>query len=104
MIECLCIDAKNRPEEVPMKKWISEGMKYHITHVYYHSMQGIQGCSLHEVRLKDCPPYNAFKLSRFAFTKKSLEDLKVMMKACSELNEIQISALLADCDLVTHEN
>ena len=106
MIECLCIDAKNRPQEIPLGKWIQEGMKYHITHVFFHPLQGLQGCSLHEVKLslKDTYPYNAYRLSRFGFTQKGLEDLAIMMKACSDLNEIQISALLAEQELTVHED
>lgn len=95
MIETLCIDSADMPEEINRSEWISKGMKYHITHVWFHSMQGIQGCSLKEVKLTEKSyPYATYKLSRFAVTPEGLLELIQMMKDCSELNEVDIKKLL----------
>ncbi len=100
MIEAICIDSSNRPEEIPLSKWINKGFKYHITHVFYHQMQGIQGCHLHEVKLgKECFPYSTFALRRFGLTKENFEKLIQMMKDCSELNEFSIKELLRESEL-----
>jgi len=101
MIEAICIDSANRPEEVPLSKWIQKGFKYHITHVYYHPTQGnIRGCELHEVKLGvECEPYRAYRLNRFGFTKENFEKLKQMIIDCSELNEFDVNKLLRECDL-----
>lgn len=100
MIEALCLDSSNRPEEIPLSKWINKDFKYHITHVYYHPMQGIQGCELHEVKLgRDCLPYVSYRLNRFGFTKENFEKLKQMIIDCSELDEFDVSKLLRECDL-----
>ena len=105
MIQCICLDSKNRPEEIPMGKWISEKMKYHITHVWFHPAQGIQGCSLHEVRLgKESEPYSTFRLSRFGVTLENLEKLIEMMNACSDLNLLDITALIRESELEIIEN
>lgn len=100
MIECLCVDAKNKPEEIPFGCWISEKMKYHITHIYYHPFQGLQGAILKEVKLNGCGPYKSFKLSRFAFTENGKESLKIMIKACSELEELDLQELLKELEVV----
>lgn len=95
MIPALCIDNKNKPEEIPDSQWIQEGFKYHIIHVYYYPHQGLQGVELLEVKLKT-PPFKSYKLSRFAFTEEGIKQLIEMMKACSELNEIEITELLQE--------
>ena len=48
MVEVICIDDKNKPEEIPARFWIKEGEKVHITLVTFHPLQdgGIQGCEL----------------------------------------------------------
>lgn len=93
MIPTLCINNKNKPTEVSDGQWIQEGFKYHVTHVYYHPNQGIQGVELLEVKLKGTK-YVSYKLSRFAFTEEGVRQLIEMMKACSDLNELQITELL----------
>jgi len=106
MIKCLCINSKNKPEEIPMSKWIQEGFKYHITHVYFHPKQGIQGASLHEVRLgSESLPYESYRLSRFAIDQEDLTKLIQMIEDCSELNTIDIEKMLKESELViTNEN
>ncbi len=100
MIECICIDSDNRPEEVPLSHWIQKDFKYHITHVYFHHGQEIQGVTLHEVRLtKECYPYASYRLSRFAMTRDSLMRLIQMIKDCTELNDFDISELIKESDL-----
>jgi len=103
MIPCICIDDKNRPKEVPPQMWIMEGIEYHITHVQYFTKQNnIQGVYLHEVKIKNCPPYEAYRLSRFAFKEEDVPKLIQLMKDCTELNDIDINKLLEQ-ELVTHE-
>jgi len=100
MIEAICIDSKNRPEEIPLSKWIQKDFKYHITHIFYHPMQGIQGCLIHEVKLgEECYPYVSYRLNRFGFTKENFEMLIQMMLDCSELNEFDVKKILKECDL-----
>ncbi len=100
MIECICIDSNNKPDEIPLSKWINKDFKYHITHVYFHHGQGIQGVTLHEVRLtKECYPYVAYRLNRFAMTQKSLQELIQMIKDCTELNDFDILELIKESDL-----
>jgi hypothetical protein len=100
MIPALCIDSSNRPKEIPMGKWIQSGFKYHITHVFFHEKQGIQGCTLHEVRLgAESTPYISYRLSRFALTQENYDKLLQMIIDCSELNDFDVNKLLEECEL-----
>lgn len=104
MIEATCLDADNRPKEVEMSEWITKGMKYHITHVFFHPGQGIQGCSLREVRLTSkSHPYGAYALKRFGVTQEGMKALVEMMLACSELNEFDVYKAIEESELQTVE-
>lgn len=95
MIECVCINDKDKPKEIPLNDWIVLDEKYHITYIFYYPNQGIQGCSLYEKPLgKHCFPYESFKLSRFAIDIKDLESLIELIKNCTELNNLNIKELL----------
>lgn len=95
-VPCICIDAKNKPKEIPLNMWSSEGIEYHIIHVYYLRSQGIQGVELEEVKLKNCDPYNSYRITRFAFRVEDVVKLIELMKECTELNEIDINKLLEE--------
>lgn len=100
MIPCYCIDASNKPKEVFIGEWLTEGMKYHITHVFYHPKQGIQGCALREVRLTGkSKPYESYRLSRFAVTEQGYQDLLQMVKDCSELNDMDVLKLIEESEI-----
>lgn len=100
-VECICIDAKNRPSEVPLNMWISEGIQYTIVHIYRLSLQNnILAVELEEVKIKGCEPYEFYRLDRFAFTEESFKKLIELMKACSELNDINIQEIVKDLELI----
>ena len=100
MVKCTCIDDKNKPAEIPSSSWVKVEESYHITHVYYHPNQGIQGCSLYEKPLgEDCAPYETFKLSRFGISVDDLEKLIELIKNCTELNDVDIQALIEESQL-----
>ena len=100
MIKCICINDSNKPIEIPSSNWIKKDENYHITHIYYHPDQGIQGCSLYEKPLgEDCTPYESFKLSRFAINVDDLESLIELMKNCTELNDVDIQQLIEESEL-----
>lgn len=100
-IPCFCIDDKNRPLEIPISKWVKEGEKYHITHVYHqHQQKGIKGVELSEFDISDCVPYNCYRLDRFAFTEENLDKLIKLMQECTELDSIDISSIVDKLTLV----
>jgi hypothetical protein len=94
-IECVCVDAKNRPSEIPVSKWIVEQEKYNITHVYNQlQQQGIKGVELAEFDISECVPFNCYRLDRFAFTPENLQKLISMIKDCTDLNDINIDGIV----------
>ena len=83
-----------------MNEWINKGATYHITHVYFHPHQGIQGCSLKEVRLTDKSyPYETYALKRFGVTPENWSALIQMIHDCSELDKVNINQLLNESEL-----
>ena len=103
MIKCLCIDDQYKPETIPDSMWIKEGQWYHITWIYYHKLQGIQGVDLKEVAIKGCPPYESYRLDRFAFTEDGIKALIKMLSECTDANNVDIEKLIEESQLQTVE-
>ena len=90
MIKTKCINDGNRPEDFPASKWLKKDNEYHITHVYYHPEQQIQGIEVAEINMRDCAPYVSFKIDRFAIALEDLEKLLELIKDCNDLSDIDI--------------
>ena len=97
-VPCLCINNKNKPNEILPQNWINEGTEYTINYVYYHVNQGIQGVTLDEVQTKS-EKYSSYRLDRFAFTKEGIEQLIELMKECTELGKVDIMQLIEESNL-----
>ena len=97
-VPCLCINDKNKPNEILPENWIIEGTKYTINYVYYYPHLGLQGVTLNEVQTKS-EKYNAYRLDRFAFTQDGLDQLIELMKECTELGKIDIMKLIEESNL-----
>ena len=99
-VKVLCINDSNRPKEIKPSLWIKKDQEYHITHIYYHYQQKIQGCELAEIFLDDsCFPYQAFALNRFGIYKEDLKKFMQMVKDCTSLNDIEIGQLIEESNL-----
>lgn len=94
-IPCLCIDAQNKPIEIPLSKWVVKGNQYHVTHVFHQYQQpGVKGVELAEHDISDCVPFNCYRLDRFAFTEEGLKKLIELMDHCTELNKVDIQIIV----------
>jgi hypothetical protein len=93
-VECICLDAKNKPEIIPDSLWIVEGQKYNITYIWWMINQGLQGCDLAELNISAYVPYNCFRLDRFGFTEENLLKLIELMKMCTEMKDIDIDKIV----------
>jgi hypothetical protein len=63
----VCINDKDRPNEIPTSKWIEKGKEYTVIKADYMNMQNkILGYQLQEIDLSGCFPYLYFAASRFA--------------------------------------
>ena len=88
-VEVVCINDKNRPNEIPLSRWIKKDTTYHIIEVCKLNMQGIYGCKLAEINNDDLFPYQYFRLDRFAIKIDKEEFDKILEEIdISELDEV----------------
>lgn len=108
MIEVICLDDKNKPSIIPQEKWIKEGEKYTISHIYRMAnpqQKGLQGCSVKEINLDDEKylPYNCFKMTRFGFKVEDLPALIELIELCTSLDEVDIKREIEELTLIPEE-
>jgi hypothetical protein len=86
MVECICINDKNRPKEIPMNKWVKEGRPYTVIYTTTVMPQKQLAVHLDEIELDESNhPYEYFLASRFAFTEENLLKLIELIKDCSDI-------------------
>ena len=63
----ICIDADNKPQNVPIEEWVKEGDMYNVTKIVRMGLQkNIYGFLLKEVQLSSRSfPYELYDSSRF---------------------------------------
>lgn len=62
----ICINDSNRPNEIPLSKWIKKGNEYTIIDIIKCNIQGgKRALVLEEIDLSGCEPYKGFDESRF---------------------------------------
>ena len=97
MVPCICIDDKNRPETIPLSKWIKEGEQYTITYTCKVLPQGILAVSLYEKPLGPAyAPFEYFAARRFAIDSKDMEQLIELIALCNEGGNINVDELLKE--------
>lgn len=95
----ICIDDRDRPETIPMSRWIKKGKEYTVIKVDKLNMQGgMLGFKLAEINIDDCVPYQYFSARRFGIpvnpVKMEVEaELDRLLKEAQEevLQEIDVS-------------
>jgi len=97
-VKCICINNKNKPQEIILQNWLKEGDEYTINYVYYHVNQGIQGVTLNEIQTNSIE-YTSYRLDRFAFTQEGINQLIELMQECTELGKVDIMELIEESNL-----
>jgi hypothetical protein len=98
-IECICINDKNRPKEIPPFKWIKRDEKYTVIYTVTVLPQKQLAFHLAEIDLDEsCHPYTYFLASRFAFTEENLLKLIELIKDCSD-TDFSLTELLEQTQL-----
>jgi hypothetical protein len=98
-IECICINDKNRPKEIPPSKWIKRDEKYTVIYTVTVLPQKQLAFHLAEIDLDEsCHPYTYFLASRFAFTEENLLKLIELIKDCSD-TDFSLTELLEQTQL-----
>ena len=66
-MKVICIDADNKPKNVPIEEWVKEGDMYNVTRIVRMGLQkDIYGFLLKEVQLSSRSfPYELYDASRF---------------------------------------
>jgi hypothetical protein len=90
LIQMLCIDDSNRPEDIPLTHWIKEGELYTLKDVKKLTMQGGKlGVQVDEIDLlKLGGQHEFFSITRFALEGNKLEAFKEVMKASGKQDSI----------------
>jgi hypothetical protein len=66
-MKVICINDKNKPNDIPQSKWIEEGREYNVLkQIRCNTQGGLLGYELEEIDLTGCEPYLYFQASRFA--------------------------------------
>lgn len=70
-----CINDSNRPNEVPLSRWVKKGKEYNIIKIMKMTQQGgIGGVKLEEINNDDLFPWSYFNINRFSFTQELLDE------------------------------
>ena len=85
----VCIDASNRPNEIPISLWIEKDEVYNVIQMDFMNMQNILlGVKLAELNIDGCFPYQYFALNRFRlFTESDKEAIEAVENLLKEVTE-----------------
>jgi hypothetical protein len=85
MVECICIDDSNKPNQIPDNKWVKKGQKYNIIYTVIVLPQRELGVVLSEIELTDNEmPYEYFLAKRFAVTQDNIAKLFQLIQDCAD--------------------
>ena len=102
MIECICINDKNKPKQIPQKKWLKEGQTYHVIYTVTVLPQRELAFHLAEIELDEtCAPYEYFLANRFAFTQENLLLLMELIKDCND-TDFSMEELMEQTNVETY--
>jgi len=87
MIECICTDAKDKPSQIPLNKWLKEQEPYTVIYSCTAMPQKILAFQLAEIDLgEESKPYEYFSAKRFGFTEENLLKLKDLIKQSEDID------------------
>jgi hypothetical protein len=87
MIKCLCVNDRNKPDQIPQDKWIKKGTEYTLLFSMTVLPQKQLAFQLEEIDLDDsCSPYTWFLANRFAFREEDLAALIEFIQRCNKIN------------------
>lgn len=98
-VECICINNKNKPKEIPSNKWLTKGNKYTVIYTVVVLPQRQLAFHLEEIELTEKElPYEYFLANRFAFTQDNLDKLMELIENCNNTS-FSIDELLKQTEL-----
>jgi hypothetical protein len=100
MIPCICIDATNKPNDIPNNKWLKKNQEYHVIYTITVLPQRQLAFHLAEIELDEtCYPYQYFLANRFAFTEENLLLLMELIKDCSD-TDFSMDELMKQTEII----
>jgi hypothetical protein len=105
MVEVICVNDKNKPLEIPKRKWVVEGNTYHVTFtcVAFTDIEMTKrtlAFSLAEIELGENEhPYEYFNSKRFGITAENLLLLQELIKDCNK-TDFSIDELMKETELI----
>jgi len=100
MIECICVDDKNKPSTIPPHKWINKGNKYNIIAARVVLPQKQLAVQLLEISLDDsCAPFTYFLGKRFMIKEDDMLNLIELIKETIEVDN-SIREMLEEQELI----
>lgn len=94
MIQCICINDKNRPSKIPVTKWVKKGEQYTVIFTLMVKPQNTLAVQLEEIDLDEsCMPYSFFLANRFAFRNEDIGKLIDFIEECTKV-DISIKELM----------
>lgn len=74
-MKVICINDKDRPNEIPKNRWVEKGLEYTISKVAFMKQQNIYGVKLEELNNDDLFPYSYISLNRFGIHPDYIKEL-----------------------------
>lgn len=88
----VCVDASNRPNEIPENLWVKKDEVYNVTNAEYMNLQNrLIGFELEELDISGCFPYTRFAYTRFRpFTKDDEAAIEAVKDLLEELDYAEV--------------
>jgi hypothetical protein len=100
MIECICVDDKNKPSTIPSNKWIKKDANYHIIAARVVLPQRQLAVQLLEISLDEsCSPFTYFLGKRFMIKEDDMLNLIELIQETIEIDN-SIREMLKDDKLI----
>lgn len=101
MVPVKTIDAKNRPNDIPLSRWIEYDEIYHVNYIVHCLPQNVLGFGLYEKPLgEDCHPYKYFISTRFAIRPEDVQELMDMFQDIADaLPDSVLQELLSNSNI-----
>ena len=95
MIKCICINNKDRPEEIPETHWPKFGEEYTVKALYKKSKPGALAITLEEIDLGEINlPDGSFRIDRFGFHVYDLMDIETLIHSTPGLEDADAFKLI----------
>jgi len=99
----MCINDKNRPDNIPESKWVKKGEEYTVIFTIMVMPQRELAVQLDEIDLDEsCMPYEYFLANRFAFDEDDVIELLEFIHQCTQVN-LSINELMKQTKTIEYE-